>query len=536
MPSGSVPALMTPQEAFDLICGDGEAGLLDLREAGQFGEGHALFAVPLPWSRAEVEIGALVPRRDATVILVDAGDGVAGRALPRLAAMGYSDLRVVEGGMPAWEAAGLPLYKGVNVPSKTLGELAEEIWHPAMIDPETLDDLRSRDGGLAFFDARPPAEYGKMRVPGSVCLPNGELAHRMAGKAGPGSGDCALVITCAGRTRGIVGVIGVRLAGYAGPVFALRNGTQGWALSGRMLERGNAADPFPPPDAEELAASSAAADRIMDRFSIPAVNAAGVAALRAEPDRTTYLFDTRSAAEATADPIRAAVHAPSGQIVQATDQWIGLRHARVILCCDTGLRSALAAFWLRQLGHDARVLRIDDAVRALSVPDRPVAGLVPPTAISASAALARMHKGAPLLDLRLSAAYRAGHVAGAVWSRRPLVPRWLAKARPDAVLLIADAVDEAALVAADLHAAGVGSVHLVEGGTRAMVDAGAACDVTPDDPPDAARIDHLFFVHDRHDGNLDASRRYLEWETGLVAQLAPQERAQFRLYPATLPR
>jgi hypothetical protein len=39
----------------------------------------------------------------------------------------------------------------------------------------------------------------------------------------------------------------------------------------------------------------------------------------------------------------------------------------------------------------------------------------------------------------------------------------------------------------------------------------------------------LFFVHDRHDGNLESARRYLEWETGLIAQLDEQEHASFRL-------
>ena len=37
-------------------------------------------------------------------------------------------------------------------------------------------------------------------------------------------------------------------------------------------------------------------------------------------------------------------------------------------------------------------------------------------------------------------------------------------------------------------------------------------------------IDFLFFVHDRHDGNMDAARCYLKWETGLLAQLDDQER------------
>lgn len=46
--------------------------------------------------------------------------------------------------------------------------------------------------------------------------------------------------------------------------------------------------------------------------------------------------------------------------------------------------------------------------------------------------------------------------------------------------------------------------------------------------PDARCIDFLFFVHDRHDGNKEAARRYLAWETNLIGQLDEQELATFR--------
>jgi hypothetical protein len=39
--------------------------------------------------------------------------------------------------------------------------------------------------------------------------------------------------------------------------------------------------------------------------------------------------------------------------------------------------------------------------------------------------------------------------------------------------------------------------------------------------------------YDRHQGNLDAARPYLEWEQGLFAQCSPQELATFRLDLAT---
>src|SRR5687767_14288660 len=39
----------------------GEIALLDVREAGQFGESHLLFATPVPYSQLEVEAARLVP-------------------------------------------------------------------------------------------------------------------------------------------------------------------------------------------------------------------------------------------------------------------------------------------------------------------------------------------------------------------------------------------------------------------------------------------------------------------------------------------
>jgi hypothetical protein len=40
------------------------------------------------------------------------------------------------------------------------------------------------------------------------------------------------------------------------------------------------------------------------------------------------------------------------------------------------------------------------------------------------------------------------------------------------------------------------------------------------------------FVHDRHDGNKEAARQYLAWETNLLSQIDPAERAHFRIWGA----
>src|SRR5437764_6806667 len=86
----------------------GEVAFLDLREEGQHGAGHPLLAVNLPCSRLEIEIGRLVPRRSCRVLLADDADGVAERAARRLAALDYTAVHVLAGGVPAWYRAGHP--------------------------------------------------------------------------------------------------------------------------------------------------------------------------------------------------------------------------------------------------------------------------------------------------------------------------------------------------------------------------------------------------------------------------------------------
>ena len=509
-----------------LVHDGAEIAFLDLREAGEFGEGHPLFAVPCPYSRLEARVGALVPRRDVRVLLIDGGDGIAARAAGILDGLGYNAVSWIAGGAPAWAAAGYTLFQGVNVPSKTLGELAEHAWHPATIDAPTLKRWQDEGRGFSLFDARPPAEYAKMRVPGAACLPNGELAHRFPAAVG---GDGApVVVTCAGRTRGIIGVLGLTLAGIETPVYALENGTQGWQLAGFALERGNTADPFPELDDAAAQITAARAAAFLRRHNIPVVSHAEVATWRGDNTRTAYLFDLRSPAEVAADPAPAFVPALSGQLVQATDQWVGVRHARLVLLDDLGLRAGLAAFWLRQLGFEVAVALLDDDLRRMAPS---AAGWPLPRAetLPAGEALQRVQAGTGrFVDLRSSTAYREGHVAGALWGIRPRLDR-LPLDPGSPVYLVGDDAAVTALAARELGALGFTAVAAAAGGQAALVAAGAAIETSPGDPDPEAALDFLSFVHDRHDGNLAASRQYLAWEQGLIAQLDEAERAAFAL-------
>jgi rhodanese-related sulfurtransferase len=504
-----------------------EIALLDVREDGEFGEDHLLFATPLPYSRLELGIGALVPRLSARIVLCDDGhSGVADRACARLAALGYTDLAVLDGGTSGWKAAGLPLFKGVNVPSKLFGEMVEHAYDTPRITAAELVRMRAAGEDFVLFDGRPLHEHHKMTIPGSTCCPNAELPYRVPGIVK--NPDTKIIVNCAGRTRSILGAQTLINFGVANPVFALENGTQGWFLADLPLEYGSQRRYPETPDASRLPAQQQAAQRLMQRFGLHTVSAAEVGRWLADDTRTTYLCDVRTPEEFARGSIAGAQHAPGGQLIQATDQWVGVRHARIVLF-DGGdmVRAPVVASWLAQLGCEACVL--EGGVHApLTVPV-PAAPVLPQLQALLPAALkSLLEAGAcTAIDVGASMSFRKAHVPGSRWSIRSRIAAIAREARQPVVLIGDDGV--ARLAASELLDAGIRDVRLLEGGLAGWTAAGYATASSADTPADRECIDFLFFVHDRHAGNREAMKQYLAWETGLMAQLGEQDRAVFRL-------
>ncbi len=506
----------------------GEIALLDVREHGQYGEAHLFYGIPLPFSRLELDAPRLVPRRGVRVVTYDDGDaGVAARAATRLTALGYTDVHVLQGGAPAWKAAGYVLFAGVNLPSKTFGELAEEVYHTPRVSADQLAEMLARKDKVVVLDGRPVSEFHKMNIPSATCCPNGELAYRVR-QLVPDT-TTPIVINCAGRTRSIIGAQTLINLGLPNPVYALENGTQGWYLGDHTLEHGGT---------KRYAADSGntdlrpAAKALAERFDVPTVTAQTVQQWAAETSRSLFLCDVRTPEEFAAGSLPGAQHTPGGQLMQAGDQYFGVRGARLVLFDNDGVRAPTIASWLRQMGHDASVL---EAGLASGLSLAPAAMPTAPAlaTIDAQTLSARLAQGdVALIDLRASMQFRAGHIPQARWSIRPRLADDV-KDEARQLVLVADDAALAAWAAASELAGDSPAPLLLEGGMAAWRAAGLSVEATPDLPADAACIDYLFFVHDRHDGNKEVARRYLAWETGLVAQLDAQERAAFRLPAAS---
>jgi len=519
---------VTPEQLKAMLHDGGEIALLDVREAGQFGQSHLLFATPLPYSRLELDLATLVPRKSVRVVVCDDGVlGVAGRAAKRLPALDYTDVSVFDGGTTGWAAARYALFSGVNVPSKTFGELVEHACHTPRVTVQELARMQAAGEDFVILDGRPYSEYRKMNIPGGICCPNAELPYRVSSMVT--NPKTKIVVNCAGRTRSIIGAQTLINFGIPNPVVALENGTQGWVLADFKLERG-ASRKYPDRvDASALTAAQASARKLMERFSIRTATAGQVEAWLKEADRSTFLCDVRTPEEFEAGSIPGSVHAPGGQLIQATDQWVGVRNARIVLI-DGGerIRAPVVASWLKQLGYDTYVL--DGGVRSglrgvsASKPVLPTLGT-----ISASELRRALEAGnCNVLDLGPSMNFRKTHIPGSRWSIRPRLAATARDARGAPVLAAGDA-DVARLAATELLDAGITNVRILDGGLAAWTRAGYALESSPADPPDAECIDYLFFVHDRHAGNREAMKQYLAWETGLVAQLDAQERASFKI-------
>jgi rhodanese-related sulfurtransferase len=512
----------------------GEVAFIDVREEGPHCDGHPLLAVNLPYSRLELDIGRLVPRAGCRIVLIDGGDGIAEKAAGRLAQRGYTAVHVLAGGVAAWGAR-YPLFPSSNVPSKAFAEIVEIGSHTPHVTAAELAEMQRAGRNLKILDSRTVEEFNRFHVPGAQTCPGAELVYRFDDLVP--DPDTLVVVSCAGRTRSIIGAQSLINAGVPNKVVSLQGGTQGWRLSGLELER-NTRAAVAPVSGAGAAASTARAAQVAAKYGVRRIDRATLEAWQSEgATRTTYLLDVRTPEEFAAGHLPGSVSAPGGQLVQAIDRWVGIRGARLVLADDHGTRAIMTAHWLKQLGWDVAVL--DHALDGATLAYGPDAAtpLLPAAAVVAPAdASALLSEGAAAIVLGSSAAFRAGHPQGAVWTIRPRLGRLPAKVLgARRIVVFTEDVAAARLVVPELAELSQAEIAIVEGGGPAWQAAGFPVVASPDDPPDSERIDFIFWNHNRHDGTEGAERAmraYLQWELELPGEIAKDGLSGFRIGPA----
>jgi rhodanese-related sulfurtransferase len=233
--------------------------------------------------------------------------------------------------------------------------------------------------------------------------------------------------------------------------------------------------------------------------------------------------------EYAAGHVAGAVSAPGGQLVQATDQYVGTLGARIVLIDPAEIRAVMTASWLRQMGwRDVFVLAEEG--RDTAPPTVAVLGEPPPPELRVDCAgLAALvaRDAATVVDLSPSRDYLQAHIPGAWFAIRSRLARTLANVplRGTLVLTSADGV-LAGRAANEARALAEGPVRALDGGNAAWLDSGRA--LTADDPKMADEaIDVWLKPYERPSERAAAMREYLAWEIDLPARIARDGSANF---------
>lgn len=88
----------------------GSSQLVDVREFSEYETERVAEATFAPLSAFEAHLDSL--ERGRTILLMCRSGQRAARAAEKLAARGFGDVRVIDGGLQAWAAADLPLERG----------------------------------------------------------------------------------------------------------------------------------------------------------------------------------------------------------------------------------------------------------------------------------------------------------------------------------------------------------------------------------------------------------------------------------------
>ncbi|MEO7403304.1 MAG: rhodanese-like domain-containing protein, partial [Burkholderiales bacterium] len=278
--------------------------------------------------------------------------------------------------------------------------------------------------------------------------------------------------------------------------------------------------------------------KVASRFAIRRASMSEVHAWCAEPARTTYLLDVRTPDEFAAGHVVGAHSAPGGQLVQATDTFVGTRNARLVLIDSDGVRATMTASWLVQLGWPEVVVwekALEEAPLETGSEHRLTLGLdvanpsrVTPSVLGQLLAT----RAVSLVDLASSIEYRRGHIGGAQFAVRSRFAATLPRlAKKDYVVLTSPDGVLAQLAAREAADVLGREVLVLDGGTAHWRSLGKLIDTKTEhllDKPD----DVYYLPYDNRAEVAQAMRDYINWEVALVEQLK-RDGIRFETYPAT---
>jgi len=218
--------------------------------------------------------------------------------------------------------------------------------------------------------------------------------------------------------------------------------------------------------------------------------------------------------------VAGAIAAPGGQLVQATDQYVGTLGARIVLVDDREVRALMTGSWLRQMGWQDVFVLAEPGTQT-GWPAAPVLDAEPAkgAAIESGALNGLLARDqATVVDLSLSRDYLKAHIPGAWFAIRTRLDRALAAIPPrGALVLTSEDGVLARLAMAEAQRLLDVPVHVLDGGNAAWKAAGFALSTEALMADEA--VDQWRKPYERSGDAKAAMSEYLAWETDLLPRI-----------------
>jgi len=303
------------------------------------------------------------------------------------------------------------------VPSKSFGELVEQKFNTPSITASQLSQKQKEGKDIIILDGRPFDEYNKMSIPGSVCCPNAEIPFRISEIIK--SSNTEIIINCAGRTRSIIGAQTLINFGIKNKVFALENGTQGWFLANLKLDHRKTKFLDKTPKNEKIYELREKIVNLLEN-KVEIIDFNQAQKLINDKNITSYVFDVRTYSNQK-NKLSKLRNVPGGQLVQATDKYIGVLKSHVILFDDGDLvRAGMTALWLKKMNYHCYVINESPKkIKNLNLIHNINFKTSPINLIKLENL--KTLKNIPIFDIRNSVDYCKKRIKKSVWTNRLII-------------------------------------------------------------------------------------------------------------------
>ena len=487
---------------------DAGALLIDVREAGEYAEGHLPGAINIPLRTVAQNLDKIPV--DQPVLVYCASGLRAGTALSALRTLGYDNVKSFPGGWKAWSGEGREASTDA-VDAQSVEPMAVDADLLAQVDgflssiPEgyysvgTVEKLQeAMDAGAMLVDVRETSEFDQGAITGAVNIPIRTLMQNLDQIPT----DQPVIVYCASGHRAAMANGILHMAGFDN-ARAFPPGYGAWAAAQETVAEAPAEVP-----AEVAAAVNSDFAVVMQTAdmleAIPeGYSTAGAIEKFQEMIEATSptIIDVREESEYAEGHIPGAINIPLRTITQNLDKIPN--DAPTVVYCASGLRAGMALATLKMLGYDnvksfsggwkawsgagaevstdageaAIVTPLDVNPEALAAADEFLVNI--PEGYLSIASVEKlqeaMDNGAVLIDVREPDEFSQGHIATAVnIPLRTLAANIEQIPTDQPVIVYCASGHRAALANAALHLMGFDNVRAFPAGYGAWEAAGGA--------------------------------------------------------------